>query len=388
MDFLLTIFFFILIIGFIIFVHELGHFLAAKLSGVEVKEFALGFGKSLVAKKYKGTVYKLNLIPLGGYVNLEGESDSAPNGFRNKRFRVKLFVLTAGVIMNLGTAVILFASFLQMNSYKVTLPSLAEYGFNNTVFDRSLYPIVVEELLENSRSEGQLKQKDVIVAIDDQYFQSVDEFKVALENSQNKTVDFVFIDLETYKLDSRAITLTEKNSEGAILDIKWFPVLGSGSSAAYFIEYNSTFLSGFSLTYDTFFFQIKVLGQLISNAFVTGDFNEVAQSVGGLPSVVENVGQIVELEVFRLLIFLAAVISVSLAFFNILPFPALDGGQVMVYAIEKIIGRKIPDRILNIVNISGFFILILFALLVNVKDIIQFKWLEGIWDFIRSIFGR
>src|SRR5260221_13647235 len=133
MNFFLTVFFLILIVGVLVFVHELGHFLAAKLSGVTVNEFAIGFGPKLFSKTLKGTKYAINLLPLGGYVQLEGENeDIGPNSFKNKRFRVKAFVLLAGVFMNLLLAVILLGFYLNSNGYRFAVPKLVEFTFSGT----------------------------------------------------------------------------------------------------------------------------------------------------------------------------------------------------------------------------------------------------------------
>src|SRR5438105_4150320 len=122
MNFFLTVFFLLLNISILVFVHELGHFLAAKISGIPVQEFAIGFGPKIVSKTMGGTIYSLNLLPIGGFVQLEGETeDLGPNSFRNKKFRYKAFVLLAGVTMNILLAIVLLAFFLNLNGYKFAL---------------------------------------------------------------------------------------------------------------------------------------------------------------------------------------------------------------------------------------------------------------------------
>ena len=130
----------LLLLTILVFIHELGHFLAAKLFKANVKEFAIGFGKRIVSKKYKGTIYSIRILPLGGFVDLEGEVDSnTTNSFRNKRAYQKIIILAAGVFMNVIFAFFALGLFLSSNSYKFTIPSLTNYSFSNTSNQLELY---------------------------------------------------------------------------------------------------------------------------------------------------------------------------------------------------------------------------------------------------------
>ena len=111
---IITLVAFFVLISLLVFVHELGHFLAAKFFKVYVREFAIGFGKTVWSKQWRGTKYAVRLVPLGGFVELEGEVSTTdnPNAFRNKRAYQKIIILMAGVFMNIAFASILFAIFL------------------------------------------------------------------------------------------------------------------------------------------------------------------------------------------------------------------------------------------------------------------------------------
>ncbi len=391
MDILLTIFFFILIIGVLVLVHELGHFIAAKLGGVDVKEFAIGFGKTLYSKNFNGTKYCINVFPLGGYVNLEGETDTTtgPNSFRNKKFRIKLFVLVAGVAMNILFASLLFSVYLASNGYKFSIfPKLSDYSFSGTESQNAYFPLKVVEVDKQGVSAGILNPGDIIVSINSNDFSSFSEFRGILKDNLNKTVTLGLLDLDSYSVSTIDIPLKEESENGGILNVTFSSDNVSIDRAIYFLKYPQNIFSGISLTYDSIFYQINALGRIISDSVSSGDFQELSNTVGGLPAVTNQIGQIVQFKVWEILIPLTALISVSLAVVNILPFPALDGGQILVFGIEKLLGKKIPDKILGRINLIGFGLLIFLAIIINIKDVIQLDWIGGLINFIKNIFGR
>lgn len=390
---------FFFIISLLVFVHELGHFLTAKFFGVYVREFAIGFGKTVWSKQWRGTKYALRLIPLGGFVELEGEvsTTKGENAFRNKSFSKrefrnkrayqKVLVLAAGVIMNILFAIVLFAIFLPGNGYKFSLPAITEYNFNNVEESVKAFPITVVSVNPDGPSAGQLSQGDVIIGIDGKRVNSYPNFQEILKENQEETVKFEFLDFETFKTTSRDIKISKANDKGAILDVglnfdKTLPY------PVYLLRLNNNVSSAATLTFDTSFYLLKSLGSLLGNAFQSGNYTEVAQSVGGLPSLANNVNQVVEVKEFTFLLALGALISISLAIFNILPFPALDGGQIAVVLIESITRKKVPDEILGRINTFGFLFLIGIAILVNFKDIVQLGWLNNVGNFFKSILGR
>ncbi|MEP7103512.1 MAG: M50 family metallopeptidase [Candidatus Dojkabacteria bacterium] len=388
-NWIVTIIAFFFIISLLVFVHELGHFLTAKFFGVYVREFAIGFGKTIWSKKWKNTIYAIRLVPLGGFVELEGEvsSKEGPNAFRNKPAYQKILILVAGVAMNLIFATLLFALFLPGNGYRFSLPAVTDYNFSNTQEAVKAFPITVVSVNPDGPSAGQLNEGEVIIGIDGTRVVSYSNFQQILKDSQEKTVQFEFINMDTYKTTTRDIRVGKANDKGAILDVGLnfdrtlpYPV--------YLLNYNNNITAAASLTTDTSFFLFKSLGSLFGNAFQSGNYSEVAQSVGGLPTLANNVGQVVEVREFTFLIPLAALISISLAIFNILPFPALDGGQAFVVLLESLTRRKVPDSILSKINTFGFLFLIGLAILVNLKDVIQLGWLNNIGNFFKSIVGR
>lgn len=389
MTFLLTIVIFAAIITLLVFIHELGHFMAAKISGVKVDEFGIGFGPTLIKKSYRGTLYKINLLPLGGYVQLEGESSQElQGGLRSKRLRIKAFVLMAGIVMNLILAIILLGIYLSNNGFRFAIPNLVDHSFSNVSTQEVLFPLIVTEVAPNGASNGILQERDVIVKLNNSAFNSTKDFLDKLKELQGEKVSLSLMNFDTFEITQKEIVLPLADDKGSILNIGIVAYDSQSNRSTYFLKYNQNIFAGMSMTYDVFVYQFKALGSIIGNALSSGNYQEVSNSVGGLPSIGNQVGQLVEFQEFDILIPLTALFSVNLAMFNILPFPALDGGQLLFAIIEKARRKKFSDDFLNKINFFGFVFLMTLGLLVTFKDIIQLKWIESILKFVGSIFGR
>jgi len=475
MDFLLTIVLFIIILGFLVFIHELGHFLAAKLVGVHPREFAIGFGKTLFQKEYADTVYKINMIPLGGYVSLEGEDDvSKEHGFRNKGFFPKFLILIGGVFMNFIFAIIFLGIFLVQTDFRSILTNFDDYDFSNTRAEYNIYPfgisevnanwwdgvedesfiyevngnsfnnlisfknsltnkleensnvelryfdisefedsestaifknqdlldyyiVRVLEVVEGGRSDGILESGMNIIAINDQAFDNQEDFDNLIDTNQNKEVTFTILNEETLEESTVTKTLGERSESGAILDVFLdYNYLGFAASPfnnqfegknVYFVEYNQNLTAPLSYTYDLTMYQFEVLGNQVSESVEERDPSKAAELVGSPVAVGDSIGQVVETRVFSALFFLTGLVSLSLAIFNILPIPALDGGQIAVALFESIRGKKISDETLQKINLVGFMFLIGLSILLIFKDIFQFGIASDISEFFSNIFG-
>lgn len=475
MNAILTIFFFFLILGFLVFVHELGHFLAAKLTKVPVESFAIGFGPKLISHKYRGTEYRLNAFPLGGYVQLEGEeSQSSPLGFRNRSFGVKFIILIGGVFMNIIFAILFLGIQLNINNYIFPLPNLANHNFTNTQIEEKVFPVGIFELddrygwenvpeqriisingerflnpdeflnlieenlnstitaeminpegsnvneifeeielivggrfnsqfvtldilevTEGGNFDGEVEEGVSMIGINGVRFQSEEDFRIQLGQIRfNEENTFEFIDLETEAITTQQILIESVEEGEPILGVRYQYNQGVGidfggqSEASYFLRYEENLLSPFAFTYDLTIYQIKAIGSLVSEAFSTNDFSEVANTFGGPIQVGDQIDNVVELELYSALFGFTGLISLSLAIFNILPIPALDGGQIAIFGFESLRGRKISDEVISRINLTGFSFLIVLSILITIKDLVQLNFLEGIGNFIESIFGR
>ncbi len=382
-----SVFMFLLVINFLVAIHEFGHLVASKLSGLAVKEFAIGFGKILTSRVIGGTKYSIRAIPLGGYVEPEGETErDLPNSFRGKKLRVKAFVLLAGVFMNIITAIVFFGLFLPTKEYVIALPPLVDYQFSNTVGQIKAAPLFVTNVIENGNSAGQIFPKDVIVAINGTYFKTYNEFITKVKENQGKEVKMTFLNMDDFKQSERTIKIGLQDDKGIVLGVSFADT--EHVQEALLVKYQPNIISSFAMTGDMAGFEIKALGSLISKAFATGDFKELGESVGSPVQILNQSSQIVAIGDLTFFLFLGGFLSLSLAIFNILPLPALDGGQLFFYVIEKVTGRQIPDKVLNAINLGGFIFLMGLGLLVMFKDVIQLNVFGRIEEFVRQILGR
>lgn len=468
MSFILTIVFFALIIGFLVFIHELGHFLAAKASGVKVNEFAIGFGPIIISKKYKETDYQLRLLPIGGFVAMEGEQDrSFSSGFRDRPFKTKALILLGGIIMNLIFAVILLGIY-QSNNKNLILPKIYEYTFTNTQSQGSTTPVFIDQINNQWNWEVDGVEDMPIVSIEGKYINSQDDLYNLIEEFEGKEVNADFLNLENqtiltkqikigtppqgydyllrvtnvftdgnsidilkeeeliYAVDSSIITSFEDfktkrdeslidqkitintiNSDGekfskeiiinnendkSPLGIAIEPYYGLDisylGSQIYIVDYQDSVTTPISFTYDMARYQIGALANIISRAFQTGDFQQLGESVGGPVAVSNMVNILVERNLFSSMVFLAGLLSLSLGIFNLLPIPALDGGQLAIAYIETLRKKHINDEIVNKINFIGFVVLMGLSFIIFLKDIFQFEVFNSFINLFQSIFGR
>jgi len=345
---IISILVFIIVFGIIVLVHELGHFLAAKMSGIKVEEFAFGFPPRLIGWKRNGTQYAINLIPIGGYVKLKGEDASSKDkdSLSQKNGWQQSFTMVAGVVMNLLLAwIILMFLFIIPNSWKSA----------EGVFVAGVAP-------NSAAATANLKVGDVISTIGGQAVTASDQLRSFTTSHPGATVDLA------YKRNG----ITEHKSI----------VLGTGDAPL------GAATNTFSLaTTDAVKFwqapwlAVKEIGaviglnavfiwQLLLGLFGHGSGN-VADQVSGPIGIYGIVAQLIAFGWVYVLYALAQ-ISLAVAIFNILPFPALDGGRIFFIWLNKALGkRKIKFEVEGIIHALGFMILIGLFLVVTYRDIMK-----------------
>lgn len=388
MDFLFSLLTFVLVVailGLIVFVHEFGHFIVAKLSGVKVEEFAFGFGKRLLQKEWRGTVYKVNLLPFGGYVKLQGEiysaEDKRPDSFSSQSLAKKVAVLLAGIVMNFILAVVLFSIYLASVNYQVSFRAIEDYPFLGTKSVTLMLPIFGVE--DGSPASKALKEGDIITGINGQKFVSVSAFTDTLQANAGNTIT---IDYSTNtvdpNLDTQSAQITLRRSD------EQKPLLGVSYAKFYFISYFDNFLAGVPHAVNMLGYQVQSLANLIGQSIQKSDAKIALREVGGVIAVGNLVSTVISVGDFGSLINLTALLSIAVAFFNVLPLPLLDGGHVLIESIQAWRKRRIPERYINVINNVGFIFLVLLSIGITFKDAVQFNFLTNIWDGIRAIIGR
>lgn len=351
---MITVILFLLVLSILVFVHELGHFLFAKLFKVRVDEFALGFPPKVFSFKKGETTYSLNALPLGGYVKIHGENPEDADdkkdqrNFQNISWWKQVLILSAGVIFNILFAWILMSLSLFIGTSKIALDGVQDKYIKG---DRQ---VLIHQILKDSPADKVgIKAGDFVLSVNGS---STTDIKQVQESIKNAPSPFSIIILKNKATSSIEVEKLENNTIGvglaetAKVRMGVFPSLYYGAQATY------------NLTNQVFSGVAGFFGKLFTGR---GSWEEVSGPVG-IAKVVGTSSQ----EGFVSLLFVTILISISLAAMNILPFPALDGGRIVIAVIEGIIRRKLPNKFVNALNGIGFVLLLILMLIVTVKDIL------------------
>ncbi len=366
-----TIILFLLILGLIVFFHELGHFFMAKLYGVKVDEFGIGFPPKIFGFKKGETEYTLNWIPLGGFVKIVGEDGGDkddPRSFASKSIGKRFQIISAGVLMNFFIAFMIFSFIFaigaQMNIAGENL-SKAKTVKNSEV--------VISEVLEGTPAkDAGLQIGDAVLKADEKEIKSI-------EDLQNYTKE---------NLDKTILLTVSRNKEVSIKEIvprrKYPENEGAmGVSLVNTAEVSFPLLEavkrGFEWTVFLTMFIISAFAGIIWNLFATG---KMAAEVSGPVGIAAMTGQAASLGFIAVLNFIA-LISVNLAIINALPFPALDGGRLLFLTVEKIKGSPLNQAWEAKANNFGFMLLMALMIIVTFKDILKFD----VWGKVMGLFG-
>lgn len=366
-----TVIIFILILGVLILVHELGHFITAIKLGIEVEEFAIGFPPRIFSWKKNGIKYSINWLPIGGFVKIKGESGedkSNPHSFSVQPVWKKSIVVTAGVLMNFLLAAVL-------------LSIIFFHGTNQVVEDDAQYvnatnkQILIVQVEPNSpaKQEG-VHLSDEVVSIDGQVFATADEYIDYSRASEGKEMTLVVKrgdEEKTFNIKPEVL----ENSEGvAVMGLTMYDtmIVKYGFFASIWQGFKTTFIM-IGLVFAAFYDLIKTL--------VTS--GELIADVSGPVGVAEKAGEFIQVGLMQTLQFMA-ILSINLGVINILPFPALDGGRLLFIIIEGIRRKPLNEKAENIINNIGFSLLILLIIAVTFKDIWTLG--PGIWESVKAMF--
>ena len=321
----------------LIIIHEFGHFIAAKLLGVKVNEFAVGFGPKLFSKQGKETKYSVNLIPLGGYCAMEGEDeDSGDNrAFCNKKPWRRFIIIAMGAIFNLILGLVIVA---------ITLAP--QEAFNSTV---------VAEFKENAvSSESGLMVNDKITEVDGRRIFSTYDLSYAFTNVKDGKIDITVI-RDGKRVELKDVAFNSSEEDGiSYLEVDFY-VYGIKKTVGSYIE--QTFATAASYCAVVWRSLIDIIG---------GKYG--ISAVSGPVGVTAAIGSAAKVSLANLLPIMA-IITINLGLFNLLPIPALDGGRLLFIIIEMIFRKPVPQKYEAAVHAAGFAVLIAFMLFITAKDI-------------------
>ena len=343
MDTIYTVLISILVFGLLIFIHEFGHYICARIFKVKILEFSIGMGPKLVEYKSKKTDinYAISSIPIGGYVAMageDGESDD-PNSFDRKPAWQRLIITVAGAAVNI------LAGFIVMLIYTC----LVDIG------GTTVAQFIPKETtgFEISSSESGLCSGDEIVAVEGKRVRIADE-----------------LSYEVMRRGYEPITLTVIR-DGEEMDITVeFPTIGESGQTFGCLDFSiygekKTFGSVISYAFSKGALLVRMCWESVYDLIVGRYTFEAVSGPVGISSAIGDAAKAGALQ----LLYLTALISINLGVMNLLPFPALDGGRLLTILIEIITRRRIPQKIEGIINAVGLFILLGFSAVVLVKDV-------------------
>ncbi len=339
MQIILTIIALLIVLGVVVFVHELGHFLAARWAGVTVNTFSIGFGPAIIKwHDKKGTLWKLACLPLGGYVSIYGQEDM----FDRKKYNElpaekkkghylsapawkQFIIIAAGVFMNFVLAWAIYSAIFMAKPKNVQLPVVGQVIQESVAFDAGVKP------------------GDVIIRIDDEKITNWGELIIAKELASNRVANVSIVRGE--KLVQVQLSPAEKwgliadGSKTELRQLGFFGALHAGARETYY--------------------QSKTL-LVVLKQIVTGERS--SKQLGSFITIAEVSGKAMAMGFFALLSIIA-LLSVNLGVINLLPLPVLDGGYLLILIIEAVTRRKLGGKSMEIAIIAGWiFILALFAL--------------------------
>ena len=351
---ILTILSFIIVLGILIFIHEFGHYITAKLSDIRVEEFALGFGPKLISKKWGETVYSIRAIPLGGFCNMTGEfvpdedddeetlkiyNEAKENGrcFHQKSMWKRFAVIVMGPIMNFMLAIVIF---------------FLIFSFAGLPVDTSNQPIIGELDPSRPASEAGLKPGDKIVSIDSTRVNSWQEMTGLIHNSENEPLEIIV----NRNGENLTFNITPVfNEEMGVNIIGIYPEVVRES-----IGLIGSIKRAFTQTWQVIYLTI--------NGFITMISNRSMEGIGGPVMIASIIGQAARNGIINVMNW-TAIISVNLGIINLFPLPALDGGRILFIGIELLRGKPVDPKKEGFVHLIGFVLLMILMLFIIYNDI-------------------
>ncbi|WP_373500132.1 RIP metalloprotease RseP [Desulfococcus sp.] len=346
-----SIFAFIIVLGVLVFFHELGHFLVARLCGVGVEVFSLGFGPRLVGKTVGRTDYRISGIPLGGFVKMVGEEPDAdidpadiPFSFTHKSVFKRIIIVAAGPMFNLVLAVLIFFGIFVISGSYVLEPVV---GVINTGTP--------------AQASG-LREGDRITVIDGRAIATWDEMADAIMKSEGRELTMTFKRGEEART-VRVIpqTTVMKNLFGEDTERYVIGIASAGVVHRKDMTLGQAFVESFAKTYEISYLTVLSIVKLIQGVVST-------KTLGGPIMIAQMAGEQAR-EGAANLVFFIALLSINLAVLNFLPIPVLDGGHLLFFLIEAVMGKPVNRRVREVAQQAGIFVLLLLMIFVFYNDI-------------------
>ncbi len=360
MDILLFVLGLVLLIGLVV-VHEFGHAIAARRNGVVVEEFGVGLPPKAWGRKLKnGTLFTLNWLPLGGFVKLKGEHDSAqgPGTYGGASLWVKTKILLAGVVVNWAVAVIIFTCLALVGLPKIFPGQFAVPGDTQVITS----DVQAANIGGGSPADkAGVRPGDTLISIAGEPITSAAEFSKQTASHAGQTIPLEYE--RDGKKNQVTVTLNKDRSQGGYIGIG--PAEQSAQRATW-----SAPIVGVGVTIQFTYETLKGLATTIGDLFQT-KFAEAGANVAGPVGIITILKDSSTLGIVPVM-FLIGIISLTLAVMNILPIPALDGGRLFVTLIFRALKKPLTEKREEAIQIAGFLVLMLLVVVITIVDVQRF----------------
>ena len=383
---------FLLILSILVLIHEAGHFFVAKKFGIKVEEFGFGLPltKALFSVKKGETKYSFYPALIGGFVKLYGEDEAgagrikiksqisnlkdAHRAFFSRSLGQRSAVILAGVVMNTVLAVVIYYVFLGISNFRTELPLLGEHKFF-AVNQQNKTEIIIGSIAKDSPADqAGVQPLSKILSVNGQKVVDIDFFLTYIKNHKGEKVTLELQDAQTGQKTTHSMVprVNPPKNQGA-LGVSFFPI--ETAVLTYYTPAQKVF-SGFIHPLNLMDYNFDVMGTLLKTAIKEKNAEPLSQGVSGPVGIYSVVGEIVNIPNIKertlQLLNLAGLLSISLAFFNVLPIPGLDGGRLFFIIIESVTRKKLNPKFEATANAIGMALLIGLIILVTFKDIGQF----------------
>ncbi len=332
----------IFVFGLLVFVHELGHFVIAKLSGMKVTEFAIGFGPGIYKKQEGETLYSLRAIPLGGYNKIAGmdpDDEEDPRNFDNQSLIKRILVVLAGSTMNLLLPIVLFFIIIMTSGLQKPV-DLPQFG----------------KIIENTpAATAGLKENDKVVSVDGKKVGTWSELVDNIKDKSNQQIKLV-VERDGQNLNLVVIPQYDAKAKKSVIGV-----------IAKTTTYKPGVIEAMQLSVTQTYMICKEM--ITSFYYLIFDRSQPADLAGPI-GVAQMAGKVAQYGIIPLLNF-AALLSINLGIINLLPLPLLDGGHIVVLMLEGIRGKKLGANTMQKIQYVGMILLFSLLIFATFKDVIR-----------------